>query len=513
MPTIVDSLIVTLGLDPSDFTRNEKKAAADLIKGQRAVQRSVKETSSSVDKAAKETGKAITSMARQFAIAFLGFSGAAGFTKFLAQLNGMARNTKMVATNLGTSATELKRFQNVAELSGSNKDAAASFLNQIQEQQYQQKTTGLPGWVKELRSMKYDLYDSATGKFKDEMQVALDLADKFKELEKSQGRDTAVQRFAGMGVDPSIINMLGRGRGWIEQQLKRQKDRYGDNENAFNRADKVAQTFTDIKQRLEDFGIKLLAKLQPFIDKLASQFDKWIGSVDMNKLADSIIELTTQLAQLLPILARLAGGAAGAFQDVGTWLGEKAGAIAEAVDQFGENGIVNQGKDADPVVGKLYDSVTGSMFGRRNRTTAQIVDSLGLQNDERAQARYLNMVQRATGVTDVDKVLSFDEQQKVEDLARSLAKQAASKARVVPKAAATTGALMQTPNALQFAQGAGASAAVASNGGGSRSMSSSVTIGELNINGASGNGRQIAGDMVAELQRRKLVAQADYGMA
>lgn len=506
MATIVDSLIVTLGLDPSDFKKGQKEAADALIKGQKSAQKSVKETDIAVSKGAKEMGKAITATARQFAVAFLGFSGAAGFTKFMANLNNMARSTKMTATNLGMSATALKNWTNTAELAGASAESMAGFLTQIQEQQYQQKTTGLPGWVKELRSMGLDLFDGDVSKWKDETEVILQLADAFAKLREQQGVDTAVQRFRGMGIDPAEINLLARGRDWIASNVARQRARYGDNEGTFNGADKLSQNYTDLKQRFEDFFLKLLAKLQPFISGIFAKIDSWLANMDMGKLASQMEQLTMAVIEL-----------AGDILDFVSWLRSKSGVVQDVIDHPGKSFAdwtkrktkelrsqpeVDAIIDDDPVLWKLRSAVASNFSDNFPKSIGSLVDSAS-GGDEAVMSQLLTTLTKVTGkgVDDtLDKAAVWKIRQAVQDIARS---------RLDP--AATTGSLGNT-GAAQAAQGAGASAAVAQVGGG-RSFSSTVQVDTINVYGVGGDGRQIAGGIERELQRKQLIAQGDYGLA
>lgn len=107
MTTIVDALVVTLGLDPRNFK-----------KGQAESKKAVGELRDQTVKAADVMSKSLLDIGKKVALLFLGFETAVGFFKMVAAVTTTTADLGRSARNLGMSAHELNRWGNAAELAG-----------------------------------------------------------------------------------------------------------------------------------------------------------------------------------------------------------------------------------------------------------------------------------------------------------------------------------------------------------------------------------------------------------
>jgi hypothetical protein len=507
MATVIDSLIVTLGLDPSKFTSGQKQARNDLRQTQDVAGKATKETSRIVVKGAEDMTKAIRNAASQFALAFLGFSGATGFVKFMANLNGTTRQLGFSSKNLDMSAASLRNWQDAADIAGSSADSITGLFDAIQKQQYDLRTTGKfdETWMKVFSAGGIKMVDESTGKFKSVDSVVMDIAKHLGDVEKQYGRLYSVQRAKSLGLDPGLTNFLLQGPQKLQAMLAREKGTYQVSDGAVQAADRVARKFTEIQQRLRDFGIQLLVKLQPLIERLATKFEQWLGSVDLNKLSANIEQLVAAVIEL--------GKEIGQFI---TWLGGKKEILdnpgktfadwAKGVGEYWtkrpalDNVIQN-----DPVLFRLRSKVNSDFSSSFPKSIGDLVDDSAGDADEATKLQLLNKFTTATGKGQndkLDKEAVWAIRKAIDDIAES---------RLKPSA--TTGANLGSPNAIAAATGAGPAipAQMAMVGGSNRS--SSVQVGEINVYTNSGNGSQIASDVRRELERKQLIAQGEYGLS
>ncbi len=100
---VVDSLILTLGLDASQFTREQKKAAEALVK-----------TKESMSNTASEMGLAFRRVGLEFAGLFFGIRGVGDIIHKFTELNSSMAELGYNSRQLGESAANLRLYQQIA---------------------------------------------------------------------------------------------------------------------------------------------------------------------------------------------------------------------------------------------------------------------------------------------------------------------------------------------------------------------------------------------------------------
>jgi hypothetical protein len=117
MSTVIDSLIVTLGLDPKQFTKGQKDAAKAMT-----------DTEKTVKHSAQEMTKALKEVALEFVGLFLVVRGIHDVVSFFEELNSKTRQLGIDARNIGTSAAELRDWQNAAEMAGGSAEGVTKTM-------------------------------------------------------------------------------------------------------------------------------------------------------------------------------------------------------------------------------------------------------------------------------------------------------------------------------------------------------------------------------------------------
>src|ERR1700744_501150 len=128
VPTLIDSLIVTLDLDPSKFTAGQKKPADSLLKVREdAVQtRKVWEES---NRRVAESFHGVTNELLGLGAAIIGVSSIADLIK---QTVALDANVGRLAHNLGVSTEELSAWEGaIRQMGGSTQDADASIQSLV----------------------------------------------------------------------------------------------------------------------------------------------------------------------------------------------------------------------------------------------------------------------------------------------------------------------------------------------------------------------------------------------
>src|SRR4051812_47527281 len=112
--TVVDALVVTLGLDPKNYNQGLKKAVEDLNKAKFEAS----STAKSIEASGKQAAQFFTKLRNEAIALFAVFTGITGIKNFVADIVSTDAATGRLARNLGMSAATLTQWENAAELAG-----------------------------------------------------------------------------------------------------------------------------------------------------------------------------------------------------------------------------------------------------------------------------------------------------------------------------------------------------------------------------------------------------------
>src|SRR5580658_1785022 len=193
MATVIDSLVVLLGLDGSNYKKGREQAQKET--GETA--RKVQESADHITKSLLDVGKAV-------GVLFLGFETASGFTKWLAGLNTGEAALGRTAANIGMSAHELNKWGNAVKIAGGDASDAQGAFAQLSEDFQKMNTTGEQSALLQfLRARSVNIRD-ANGNLRNQGEILEELADKTAQY----GRQYQVTMFRQAGLSQGEINYL-----------------------------------------------------------------------------------------------------------------------------------------------------------------------------------------------------------------------------------------------------------------------------------------------------------------
>jgi len=194
MATVVDALLITLGLDTKDVDRGMDAARGKITGGLKGI---------------------VSAMAAPVMTAFAGFSAAALTSAYVSQAQGL----KQLSDSLGMSMEDLQGWQYAAEAAGAEAEEVGNFFRDMNDYLID-ATTFDSGPLKEIsKELGISLKD-AQGNIKATEDVTLELAEAFQKV----GSQKAVAFGMQMGLDPGMIQLLQKGRAEIEGLIKAQKE-------------------------------------------------------------------------------------------------------------------------------------------------------------------------------------------------------------------------------------------------------------------------------------------------
>jgi hypothetical protein len=250
MATIIDALVVTLGLDGGPF----KRAARDAAREQAKLKESVK-------KGGNEVSDAIGEVARQAGLLFLGFEGFKGAVNFFAGLNVATANLGRFSKNLGESAHEVNTWDSAIELAGGSAQDAQKDLMALSGSITDLKATGnVSSLLLLFQRMGVSIYD-AQGRTRKLTDLYKELGDKLKQYNRADAFNLAQQA----GLSESTLNLILSESAERERLLHLAEQNNAVNEDSVKQAEELQETWRGIKQELTGIALVFLSQISPSI--------------------------------------------------------------------------------------------------------------------------------------------------------------------------------------------------------------------------------------------------------
>lgn len=293
MATVVDALVVTLGLDPAAFTKGQKQAADALLKTRQSAVKEGRQIERSIDSA----GEAIERLARNALKLFAIFTGGRAIGTFVTDIGKADAAMGRMADRLGVAPGQIAAFDNaVKRIGGSAGEGAASF-QRLSDTINELRTTGnssaLPAFAR-LQGISGQQI-RLNGKLEESFG---DLAEAAKGTAERAGSSTASFLLRQAGYSEATINLLLQGRAAVEKALSKSARSGLVTKADADAARALGEQYEDLSDKITDFGRKISTALTPVLVDLMRRFGEW---VDQNKewLKTEIVGRVEEFAKAL----------------------------------------------------------------------------------------------------------------------------------------------------------------------------------------------------------------------
>lgn len=252
MPTVIDSLLIELGLDTSKFDAAQKKSVEQLRKFDEQQRKTSKRTQEDAQKTTQEFNKATQSVLEYF----LAYAGVSQIKEFVA--TNTKANTELARSShlLSMSAQELKTWGDVAEITGGNVETMTSSLQGLQESLVQIKRGN-------AEILKPAAMLGALGAF-DINRNTVDLyklADAIANFKKTHTEAEAYSWAKSLGIDQKTFLLLEQG----SEALRKQYNDYDALNNKVKEnsesASQLTKEWIETKKQAESLGSVIYNKL------------------------------------------------------------------------------------------------------------------------------------------------------------------------------------------------------------------------------------------------------------
>lgn len=543
--TVIDQLIVTLGLDPKNFNKGQKEAAAALAKSKDAT----KKTSESM---ASSLGKIATAAAA----AFLSFEAAKKLAEWLGEINESTANLSRFAKNVGLSAHEVNLWGSAVELAGGDaKDAQAS-IGQLSQDLVKMQTSGeVSPLLLLLQRMGIALVDQ-DGKVRKTTDLYKDLATAFSHYNRSDAYNLG----KSAGLNDGILNLLLLQKKAREDIFAQAEKNNAVTEQNAEQAERLQNAWREVGQEAKKLGLTILNEITPYLLDAGKKLHEFFDTVTSSGPFKAVLEFAVGNLKALWNFIRLAIDGWRELIDlfanskIGKWLIDKAGkagsflsgiggefnaelkrradeedakfakpgaaaapaAAGGAVDNHNPGNIRAVGDQPRDARGfRIFGSdaegtaAIGHQLdlykGRGINTIGGIVNKYAPAADHNNVPAYIAMLKKQTGKGENEELSDADR----EAIVRGIIAQEG----VRRLSAATVHAYLGgNPGALAAATGAGPTPLLAStvtNTGGAKHYETNID--QITVHTAATDANGVAAGVAAGIQRKNLATQADTG--
>lgn len=278
MPTVIDSLVLELGIDADKFVRVQRQLAGNIDK----TRDSVKKQGDQVEKSAKDAGEFVEKLGRQFLGLFAVVTGGRGLRDFAEWVSKSDAALGRMADNIGVSRQALYDWQNVSiRLGGSAEDATGS-LEKFNHAVQQLKTGRITPEFEKLQEALsragtgFNAFDVLTKNPPD--KALLLISEAMKKL-RDEDRRLAVDQLRGIGLSESMVNALLLGGPALKAMIADIEKLGGLTKEHVEKATALQQSWARTREAGDQLGRSLVDNLAPALIGLNNDMADFISKM------------------------------------------------------------------------------------------------------------------------------------------------------------------------------------------------------------------------------------------
>ena len=246
---IVDALVVTLGLDTSNYDKGKKKVEKDT------------------DDLAKKSSKledSVLSLGKGFARFFASIKASTALLGMIEDVAKANDELNFLSHQLGMSTTQIKAFQNAASASGGSAQGMTNSMKSLNNAMTGFKTTGDASLMPTMNALGVSMVD-AQGHIRRTDDLMLDLADSMHKMDAQQAY------FLGekLGLDDGTINTLIQGRDALKDMVNYQKTLYQASKQDLENSRQLQKNRAILNAQWDSMKTLMASGIIPVLNKLS----------------------------------------------------------------------------------------------------------------------------------------------------------------------------------------------------------------------------------------------------
>lgn len=270
MATVIDSLVVKLGLDGSGFERGQKKVEEGLDQTRKRTEKVGKQIQASGKTAADFFGQ----MRKSALLLFGALAGARTLTGFVQNTIKLGANLDRSSKSIGVSANTLSKWGSAVKISGGSMEGFLGTMQGLNQQMTQLKETGDAPMRMLLNRLGVAAADSS-GKAKDVITLTEDIA---KGMERLQGvsESDKFNWLLGAGFDESTARLMLMSEKERTALIAKQVALTDEQARKLREMD---EKWTAIKEKFAGMARDLMMRMLPAVERLSGSLEKTFNHI------------------------------------------------------------------------------------------------------------------------------------------------------------------------------------------------------------------------------------------
>lgn len=303
MATIVDALVVTLGLDTKAFTRGK----ADASKATKTLTAEEKAAAAAIEQANARAAESFKKVRNEVLALVAIFTAGMGIKNFTESTINSAAGLGFMAKNLQMGTRELSAWQRAAERANGSAEGITRALQESQAAtakaklgQFDDSTISFLRWGGSVRDLKDgNTYLLARSRI---------IAGMFN-VDPARAKVVA----QSMGIGDGEFDLLKQGPQAVLALVAAQEKNSAVTERQAAQALKLKNEWLDLSDRLKYVGTTIVLELMPFLEKLIQRLQQladWVADhrADITKWVDSAVEAIRRFVAQADKAAESVGG-------------------------------------------------------------------------------------------------------------------------------------------------------------------------------------------------------------
>jgi hypothetical protein len=285
MPTVIDSLVLELGLDPAKFSAQQREAVSSL----RSMEQEQLAAGRRIESETKRVGNILTDFRRnalQITSLFLGGMGIQQFTSYVTNLDA---NAGRLGRTMNMTARDVTIWQGAIKQVGGSAEEANTSLSAMSEDMNRFQLTGQSSMLPVLSRLGVSLYDQNRN-LKTSGQLWLEISDAIAGMDSAQA--TSFLRMLP-GATQGMINLALLGPGRLREYLEVQRQLGAATAQSAEEAEKYQRALANVESSATNLGRTLLSFVAPAAIAVMNALQKGIRS-----LSDSPEDRQRTLAEM-----------------------------------------------------------------------------------------------------------------------------------------------------------------------------------------------------------------------
>lgn len=278
--TVIDSLIVTLGLDGSNY----KQGRSEAVAANKSLRDDAASTAKELSSRGKEAGEYFGAIKKEILGLFAVIAGGRGLEQLFTSSVNVSASIGRTASVIGTATEKLSGWMNLAKQAGASGDSMSGALTGIASnmEAAQYGPNAAVGFMQQNMGITLT---GKNGQPRDPSDIMLDISHYFASHSGPQDMYAAQQ----IGIDPSLIPMLQQGV--TATQLAGQGNV---SDKTAKAAEDLYTAFSKLETQVDGFSNDIMTDIAPTLLEGMNNFTKGIWLIDQVLEGKQPVSVLTQ---------------------------------------------------------------------------------------------------------------------------------------------------------------------------------------------------------------------------